>query len=222
MPFFSIALGPSSPNMNASSRRRSTIPGSAERYSETSYQQTPEEHQKLLDQFKGVKGLSPSMAEALGREAEAKSPRYWRGDAVPRYGGSTPSSSFITGINVNPGIGLATIQMKNGRSYSYPITADQAGELLNANSIGAAYNKLVKLGHSNIPVAITGRSGARSGPAPFRGGTAMSGSPSKAFAMSPDSGMSSLISVLGPAAALGLISGLIRSNKNSEEPEENE
>lgn len=217
MPFFSVALGGSSPNMNASSRRRSTIPGSAERYCETSYKQTPEEHQALLDQFKGVKGMPLEVAEALGREAEAKSPRYWDGDAVPRYGGSTPSSSFITGINVNPGIGLATIQMKNGRSYSYPITADQAGELLNANSIGAAYNKLVKLGHSNIPVEITTRSGARSGPAPF---TTDLGSSSKRFAAAPDSGINALASVVGPAAAVGIISGLVKLAKNREDRDE--
>lgn len=217
MPFFSVALGPTSPNMNANSRRRSTIPGSAERYCETSYRQTPEEHQALLDQFKGVKGLPPDVAEALGREAEAKSPRYWDGDAVPRYGGSTPSSSFITGINVNPGIGLATIQMKNGRSYSYPITADQAGELLNANSIGAAYNKLVKLGHSNIPVEITSRSGARSGPSQFRTDLGRS---SRNFAAAPDSGINALSAIIGPAAAIGILSGLAKLAENREDLEE--
>lgn len=206
MPFFSVALGPTSPNLNANSRRRSTIPGSAERYSETSYKQTPQEHQALLDKYKGVKGLSPEIAEALGREEEARSPRYWDGDATPRYGGSTPSSSFITGVNVNPGIGLATITMKNGRSYSYPITAEEAGQMINSNSLGAWYNRRVKLGHTNIPEQITSRSGAINGPSAFN--LDLSKSPINA---GNASAVSDLSNIVGPQAAIGLISGLIKT-----------
>lgn len=168
-----VALGPTSPNMNANSRRKSTIPGTAERYGETAYKQTPEEHQALLNKYMGVKGIPREVALQLGVEEEKRSPRYWLGDTAPRYGGSTPSSSFIKAINVNPGLNLATITMKNGRSYSYAITPEQAGDLVNANSLGAWYNRNIKLGRSNIPVQVDARSGARNGtPAMQIGGPA--------------------------------------------------
>jgi hypothetical protein len=170
--------------MNASSRRESQISGrTGERFGETNYRQTPEEHRALLDRYKGVKGIPPDVAAALGEEEEKLSPRYWDTDSEPRYGGSTPSSSFVTAMNVSPGLNLCTFTMKNGRSYSYALDPDRAGDILNSNSIGAAYNKMVKLGHSNIPVNVTPRSGARLGPAPMvltgtRGGLAAAGSPS--------------------------------------------
>jgi len=160
----SVALGPTSPNMNANSRRKSTIPGTAERYGETSYKQTPEEHQALLNKYMGIKGLPKEIALQLGAEEEKRSPRYWIGDTAPRYGGSTPSSSFIQAINVSPGLNLATITMKNGRSYSYAITPEQAGDLVNSNSLGAWYNKNIKLGRSRIPVTVDARTGNRNGP----------------------------------------------------------
>jgi hypothetical protein len=161
--------------MNANSRRKADIPGTAERYGETSYKQTPEEHQALLNKYMGVKGLPREVALQLGAEEERRSPRYWIGDATPRYGGSTPSSSFIQAINVSPGLNLATITMKNGRSYSYAITPDQAGDLVNSNSLGAWYNKNIKLGRSNIPVQVDPRTGNRKGPPPMTGGVEVGG-----------------------------------------------
>jgi len=164
-------LGPS-PNMNSQSRRKDQIAGTAERYGETAYVQTPEEHRALLDKFKGVAGIPPELAVALGEEEEKRSPRYWITDQSPRYGGSTPSSSFVAGINVSPGLNMATITMKNGKSYSYAISPDQAGDLVNANSLGAWYNRNIKLGRSKIPVTVDPRSGNRTGPAPMvLGGT---------------------------------------------------
>jgi len=165
--FIPVTVLPPSPNMNSQSRREETIPGSAEKYSETAYKQTPEEHQALLDKYKNVKGMPPALAIILGEEEEKRSPRYWLGDQSPRYGGNTPSSSFIAGVNVSPGLNMATITMKNGRSYSYAISPDEAGELTNANSLGAWYNKKIKLGKSKIPVSVTVRSGNRIGPAPI-------------------------------------------------------
>lgn len=174
--YISVALGGHSPNLNANSRRKSTIPGTAEKYSETCYMQSPEEHRALLEKYKGVKGMPAALAEALGEEEERRSPRYWKTDTQPRYGGSTPSSSFIQGINVSPGLNIATITMKNGRSYSYPLTTEQAGELTNANSLGAWYNKNIKLGRSKIPVSVDARSGNLSGPDPIvLGGSGRSG-----------------------------------------------
>jgi len=161
---FNIALGMPSPNMNANSRRTAGIGGTAEKYGETSYKQTPEEHRALLNKFMAIPGLPKDIARQMGEAEEKASPRYWDTDTTPRYGGSTPSSSFVQAMDVSPALGLCTFTMKNGRSYSYPLTADQAGDIINANSIGAAYNKFCKLGRSNIPVSITPRSGNLSGP----------------------------------------------------------
>lgn len=174
---FSIALGMPSPNMNASSRRKSGIGGTAEKYGETNYKQTPQEHQALLNKYMAIPGIPPEIAKQMGEAEEKASPRYWDTDSAPRYGGSTPSSSFVQAMDVSPALGLVTFTMKNGRSYSYPLTADQAGDILNANSIGAAYNKFVKLGHSKIPVVVDPRSGNLSGPAQMHipGATAKTG-----------------------------------------------
>lgn len=161
---FNIALGMPSPNMNASSRRKSNISGTAERYGESSYLQTPEEHRALLNKYMAIPGLPKEIAKQMGEAEEKASPRYWVTDSTPRYGGSTPSSSFIQAVDVSPALGLCTITMKNGRSYSYPVTPEQAGNMINANSLGAWYNKFLKLGHSNIPVVVDPRSGNLSGP----------------------------------------------------------
>lgn len=219
MPLFHISLGGASPNMNASSRRESQIGGNtAEKFGETNYKQTPEEHRALLDRYKGVKGIPPDIAIALGKEEERLSPRYWDTDAEPRYGGSTPSSSFVQAMNVSPGLNMVTFTMKNGKSYSYALDADRAGDILNSNSIGAAYNKFVKLGKSNIPVNVTPRSGARSGPMPMvltgsRNGLAASGSTSTGGTMGPTTQLpGSSIAMIG-LQGLGNIIKAIKNRK---------
>ena len=157
MPKFSIIMGGSSPNMNASSRRHGSIAGlPGLKYSETSYQMSPQEEQALRNSYMNIPGIDRATAIRLGEEAVAKSPHYRASDAAPRYGGSTPSSSFIQAVNVSPALGLASITMKNGRTYSYPISAKQAGELVNADSLGKFYNAYIKLhrggaGTSTIP-----------------------------------------------------------------------
>ena len=216
MPLFKIALGSGSPNMNASSRRNSQIGmNTAERFGETSYRQTPEEHRALLDRYKRVPGIPKEIAEQLGREEEKLSPRYWDTDAEPRFGGSTPSSSFVQAMNVSPGLNMVTFTMKNGRSYSYALDPNTAGNILNSNSIGAAYNKFVKLGRSNIPVSVTPRSGARSGPVPM----VLNGSRSGiSAAPAPSTGLSSPTTQMnGSAIAMLGIQGLgkiIKAIKN--------
>lgn len=143
---FHVSLGSSSPNMNAMSRRNASIsnlPGL--KYAETSYQMSAAEERALRDAFKHVPGIDPITAQRLGDEAVAKSPHYRATDATPRYQGSTPSSSFISGVDVSPALGLASITMKNGKTYSYPISSKAAGELINANSLGKWYNANIKL-----------------------------------------------------------------------------
>lgn len=157
MPKFNVALLGPSPNMNSMSRRHGAIAGlPTMKYSETSYAMSPQEERALRDSFKNVPGIDPITAQRLGDEAVAKSPHYRAVDGAPRYGGSTPSSSFIQAVNVSPALGLASITMKNGRTYSYPISAKEAGELINADSLGKWYNANIKLhrggaGTSTIP-----------------------------------------------------------------------
>jgi len=154
---FDLVLGGKSPFMNASSRRHGNIAGlNGLKYSETSYPMSQAEERALRDSFKHVPGIDPITAQRLGDEAVAKSPHYRASDASPRYGGSQPGSSFIQAVNVSPALGLCSLTMKNGRTYSYPISAKQAGELINADSVGKWYNANIKLhrggsGTSTIP-----------------------------------------------------------------------
>lgn len=143
---FDVTLMEPSPNMNSMSRRHGAIAGlPGMKYSETSYAMSPQEERALRDSFKSVPGIDPITAQRLGDEAVAKSPHYRAADANPRYGGSTPSSSFIQAVNVSPALGLASITMKNGKTYSYPISAKAAGELINSDSLGRWYNANIKL-----------------------------------------------------------------------------
>lgn len=166
--FFSIALGPitrGKGNYNASSRRMYRDPAATDgsKLSETSFKQTPQEHQALLDSFKNEPGINPAVAIELGEQAEKACPRYWDGDESPRHGGTTPSSSFIQGISVSPNLGLATVITKNGKSYSYKLTADQVADAINSNSIGSWYNKFIKGAKVKEPVVSSPRSGNPSG-----------------------------------------------------------
>lgn len=157
MPKFNVRVIGPSPNFNSMSRRHGAIAGlPGLKYSETSFEMSPQEERALRDSFKNIKGIDPITAARLGEEAVAKSPHYRASDASPRYGGSTPSSSFIAGVSVSPSLGLCSITMKNGRTYSYPITSKQAGELINADSLGKWYNANIRLdrrgsGTSTIP-----------------------------------------------------------------------
>lgn len=211
---FSVALGPGPVNMNASSRRHSSISGlPGMKYSETSYAMTPQEEEALRNSFKNIPGIDPVTAQKLGDEAVAKSPHYRMADANPRYGGSTPSSSFIQAVDVSPALGLATITMKNGRSYSYPITSKQAGELINADSLGRWYNANIKLhrggpGASTIPKSTDATTTAQVLT------NVMTSSPSSGFrGVSPSVGLGG--AALG-GAGMTLLAQLIRAIKNSE------
>lgn len=145
-------------NYNALSRRRERIAGfPGANYSETLYPMTKAEEDGIRSSFRNIPGMDPSTAETLADEAIAIDPHYRASDTMPKYGGSTPSSSFIQGVDVSPGLGLVTLTMKNGRSYSYPVTADQAAQLVNADSIGAWYNANMKLKRGGNGAATIGR-----------------------------------------------------------------
>lgn len=211
---FDIVAGGSSPFMNASSRRHGNIAGlNGLKYSETSYQMSPQEEEALRNSFKNVPGIDPLTAAKLGDEAVAKSPHYRVTDSTPRYGGSNAGSSFIRAVDVSPALGLATITMANGRSYSYPITSKQAGELINADSLGRWYNANIKLhrggpGASTIPKSTDATTTAQVLT------NVMTSSPSSGFrGVSPSVGLGG--AALG-GAGMTLLAQLIRAIKNSE------
>lgn len=161
---FTVALGPITKgkgNYNASSIRNVRIPGFTDgtKLSETSYKQTEAEHKALLDAFMNDPELTPEQKIEFGKQEEARCPRYWDTDENPRNGGSTPSSSFIREVNVNPSLGIATVTMKSGKSYSYPLGTDRAAEMINSNSLGSWYNKNIKGANTREPVVSSPRTG---------------------------------------------------------------
>lgn len=213
---FNLIQGGSSPFMNASSRRHGAISGlPGMKYSETSYAMTPQEEKALRDSFKNVPGIDPITAQKLGDEAVAKSPHYRASDSNPRYGGSQPGSSFITGVDVSPALGLVSITMKNGRTYSYPISANDAGKLINADSVGRWYNANIKLhrggpGASTIPKSTDATTTAQVLTSVMANPSAATGGAYKAMGSAPVGlGGASL-----GGAALGLLAQIIKSAKN--------
>lgn len=162
---FSVILGPITQgkgNYNASSIRNARVPGTSDgtKLSETSYKQTEEEHRALLDAYMNDPNLTPEQKIEMGKEEERLCPRYWDTDEVPRRGGSHPSSSFIQEVNVNPSLGVATITMKSGRAYTYPIETDRTAEMINSNSLGSWYNKNIKHTNTREPVVSSPRTGS--------------------------------------------------------------
>jgi len=162
---FSVALGPITKgkgNYNASSIRGVRVPGTSDgtKLSETSYKQTEAEHKALLDSYMNDPTLTPDQKIQFGIEEEKRCPRYWDNDDTPRYGGTTPSSSFIQEVMVNPSIGTATVTMKSGKSYTYPLGTDRTAEMINSNSIGSWYNKNVKHTNTREPVVSSPRTGS--------------------------------------------------------------
>lgn len=165
---FSIALGPitrGKGNYNANSRRMYRDPAATDgsKLSETSFKQTAKEHQDLLDSYKNEPGINPAVAIELGEAAEKACPRYWDGDNEPRHGGTTPSSSWVTGVNLSPNLGLATVTTKNGKTYSYKLSADEVADMINSNSIGSWFNKFLKGAQTKTAVVSSPRSGTPSG-----------------------------------------------------------
>lgn len=151
---FNLIKGNTSPYMNASSRRASPISGfPGANYSETSYKMTGAEEDAIRKSFRSLPGIDPVTADALAEEAMNVNPHWRATDSAPKYGGSTPGSSFISGVTVSPAIGTVSLFMTDKKGvtrgpYSYNIGADKAAELINADSIGRYYNANIKLKRS--------------------------------------------------------------------------
>lgn len=114
--------------------------------SDAAYRQSQLEHKQALDKF--VKpGMNPAqqlIAKQEGELYEKSLPKYWN-DNTPRRP-LNPSSSFIEQVETYPGLGMTRIQI-GGRSYIYPMTSDEVGRMVTADSIGQYYNNNVKIGN---------------------------------------------------------------------------
>lgn len=111
---------------------------------EAAYQQTPTEHEALLNKYvrPGMNDAQLAIARKQGEVEEKKEPKYWM-DTKPRRT-LTPSSSFIQSVNIVPSLGIARITLGN-RTYTYPMTSQQVGDMITSNSIGGYYNNFIKL-----------------------------------------------------------------------------
>ena len=114
--------------------------------SDAAYRQSQIEHKQALDKF--VKpGMNPAqrlIALEQGKLYEESLPKYWN-DNTPRRP-LNPSSSFIEQIETYPGLGMTRIQI-GGKSYIYPMSSDEVGRMVTADSIGQYYNHHVKIGN---------------------------------------------------------------------------
>lgn len=116
--------------------------------------QTQEEHDNLLD-IKNLPGYSrflalpPGPAKTLAlkslemeaEENERTNPKWWM-DERPRRE-ITQSSSFINGVSVDPNSNMGTVQIKD-RIYVYPMTTQQASEMVNSDDLGRYFNNILK------------------------------------------------------------------------------
>lgn len=116
--------------------------------------QTKEEHDDLLD-IKNLPGYSRFLAmppgpaktlalKALEMEAEEQertNPKWWM-DERPRRE-ITQSDSFINGVSVDPNSGMGSVQIRD-RIYMYPMTTQQATDMVNSDSLGQYFNNILK------------------------------------------------------------------------------
>lgn len=116
--------------------------------------QTQEEHDNLLD-IKNLPGYSRFLAmppgpaktlalKALEMEAEEQertNPKWWM-DERPRRE-LTQSDSFISGVSVDPNSGMGSVQIRD-RIYMYPMTTQQATDMVNSDSLGRFFNNVLK------------------------------------------------------------------------------
>ena len=116
--------------------------------------QTKEEHDDLLD-IKNLPGYSRFLAmppgpaktlalKALEMEAEERertNPKWWM-DERPRRE-ITQSDSFINGVSVDPNSGMGSVQIRD-RIYMYPMTTQQATDMVNSDSLGQYFNNILK------------------------------------------------------------------------------
>lgn len=111
---------------------------------DAAYRQTPEEHDAMIHKYErpGMTPLEMLEATQKGIDEEKINPKYWD-DEKPRLdlGGS---SSFIDNVEYIPSLGIAVINI-GGNEYYYPKTAEEVGDLMTADSLGAEYNRSWKL-----------------------------------------------------------------------------
>lgn len=110
---------------------------------DAAYRQSPIEHQEVLDQFQhsGQTPIEKMIAAQEGIEAELALPKYWD-DETPRRNLGT-ASHWIDEVEYFPDLGIASMNV-NGKQYIYPLTNDEIGEWMTADSIGSYYNNLIK------------------------------------------------------------------------------
>lgn len=110
---------------------------------DAAYRQTPVEHQEVLDQFQSpnMTPMEKMFAAEQGIEAEQALPKYWDDD-MPRRDLGT-ASHWIDEVEYFPDLGIASMSV-NGKQYIYPLTNDEMGNWMTADSIGSWYNNLIK------------------------------------------------------------------------------
>ena len=111
---------------------------------DAAYRQTPEEHEALIHKYEqpGMTPMELLEATKKGIDEEKINPKYWD-DESPRWdlGGS---SSFIDNVEYIPSLGIAVINI-GGKEYYYPKTAEEVGDFMTSDSLGAEYNRSWKL-----------------------------------------------------------------------------
>lgn len=110
---------------------------------DAAYRQSPIEHKEALDQFQraGQSPIEKMIAAQEGIDAERELPQYWD-DNTPRRDLGT-ASHWIDEVEYFPDLGIASMNV-NGKQYIYPLTNDEIGEWMTADSIGSYYNNLIK------------------------------------------------------------------------------
>lgn len=110
---------------------------------DAAYRQSPTEHQEALDQFERADQtpIEKMIAAQEGIEAERELPQYWD-DTTPRRDLST-ASHWIDDVEYFPDLGIASMNV-NGKQYVYPLTNEEMGDWMTADSIGSWYNNLIK------------------------------------------------------------------------------
>lgn len=110
---------------------------------EAAYRQNETEHDDTIHQFEKP-GMTPPeklLATQEGIEAEKELPEYWD-EEVPRRDLGT-ASHWIDEVEYFPDLGIASMNV-NGKQYIYPMTNEDMGEWMTADSIGSYYNNLIK------------------------------------------------------------------------------
>lgn len=110
---------------------------------DAAYRQSPVEHQEILDQFQqpNMTPIEKMIAAEQGIEAERQLPKYWDDDTPRRDLGT--ASHWIDEVEYFPDLGIASMSV-NGKQYIYPLTNEEMGNWMTADSIGSWYNNLIK------------------------------------------------------------------------------